>query len=59
MNFRFFGMEALETFVCFDVMKNADIENDFKRLGDHINKNFSSLEIEVVTVLCAQNTLIC
>ena len=48
MNFRFFGMEALETFACFDVMKNGDIENDFKRLEDHINKNFSNLELQKV-----------
>ena len=32
MNFRFFGMKPLPTFVCYDVMKNADIEDDFKRL---------------------------
>ncbi|NIB40639.1 NAD(P)H-dependent oxidoreductase [Pseudomaricurvus alkylphenolicus] len=36
MNFRFFGMEGLETFACYDVMKNADTENDFKRFASHI-----------------------
>jgi len=40
MNFRFFGMEALPTFASFDVMKNADAENDFKRFQQHLNDNF-------------------
>lgn len=40
MNFRFFAMEALETFVCYDVMKNADIENDFERYRAHLNQYF-------------------
>lgn len=40
MNFRFFGMEALPTFASFDVMKNADVENDFKRFKQHLNENF-------------------
>ena len=40
MNFRFFGMSPLETFVCYDVMKNPTIEADFKRLEEHLNKNF-------------------
>lgn len=40
MNFRFFAMQALETFVCHDVMKNPDIEKDFKRFEDHIESLF-------------------
>lgn len=40
MNFKFFGMKAMESFACFDVMKNADVENDFKRFENHINKHF-------------------
>jgi len=40
MNFKFFGLEPMETFACFDVMKNADVENDFKRFEAHINANF-------------------
>ena len=40
MNFRFFGMEPLPTFACFDVMKNADVENDFKRFAAHLEENF-------------------
>ncbi|QIA65353.1 flavodoxin family protein [Vibrio astriarenae] len=39
-NFRFFGMSALPTFACYDVMKNADVENDFKRFEAHLNENF-------------------
>ncbi len=40
MNFKFFGMQPMETFACFDVMKNADVENDFKRFEAHINTHF-------------------
>lgn len=40
MNFRFFGMKPLPTFACYDVMKNADIENDFKRLDQHLMEVF-------------------
>ena len=42
MNFRFFAMEALETFRCFDVMKNPDIDNDFQRFDKHIREQFLS-----------------
>ncbi len=40
MNFRFFGMSALETFACFDVLKNPDIEHDFKRFEAHLDRIF-------------------
>ena len=40
INFRFFGMEATQTFVCHDVMKNPDIENDLKRFDAHLNEHF-------------------
>ena len=40
MNFRFFAMEALPTFACYDVMKDAQVESDLKRLEAHINQNF-------------------
>ncbi len=40
MNFKFFGMKALPTFACFDVMKNPNIEDDFKRLNSHLEKVF-------------------
>lgn len=39
--FRFMGMAPLETFVCYDVHKNPDIENDFKRLEAHLDRHFS------------------
>ncbi|GLS82449.1 NAD(P)H-dependent oxidoreductase [Paraferrimonas haliotis] len=39
-NFRFFGMSALPTFACYDVLKNPDIENDFKRFEEHISNHF-------------------
>ena len=42
MNFRFFAMEALPTFACYDVMKNADIENDFKRYAKHLEETFGN-----------------
>ncbi|GAA3588137.1 MULTISPECIES: NAD(P)H-dependent oxidoreductase [Marinobacter] len=40
MNFRFFGMDALPTFACYDVMKNADVENDFDRFRAHLEASF-------------------
>lgn len=40
MNFRFFGMEPLPTFACYDVMKNADVTTDFSRFKSHISANF-------------------
>ncbi len=40
MNFKFFGMKPMETFACFDVMKNADVESDLKRFEAHINQHF-------------------
>ncbi|QSP93935.1 NAD(P)H-dependent oxidoreductase [Marinobacter salinisoli] len=40
MNFRFFGMQAMPTFACYDVMKNAEPERDFERFLAHLNENF-------------------
>lgn len=40
MNFKFFGMQALPTFACFDVMKNPDIENDLIQFEKHLNAYF-------------------
>ncbi|GEA11951.1 NAD(P)H-dependent oxidoreductase [Alteromonas sp. KUL49] len=40
MNFKFFDMKPLPTFACFDVMKNADVENDLNRFERHINTYF-------------------
>lgn len=43
LTYRFFDMEPLETFVCYDVMKNPDIENDFNRFADHLNRHFPAI----------------
>lgn len=40
MNFRFFGMQGMKTFACYDAMKNPDIEQDFTRFENHINAHF-------------------
>lgn len=40
MNFKFFDMTPLPTFVAFDVMKNAEPEKDFARFEQHINQYF-------------------
>ncbi len=39
-NYQFFGMEPLPTFSCYDVLKEADVENDLKRLEQHLNSAF-------------------
>lgn len=39
-NFRFFAMEKLPTFACFDVVKNPQIEQDLKDFEQHILANF-------------------
>ena len=39
MNFKFFGMQALPTFACYDVMKNPEITEDFKRFQAHIDQH--------------------
>jgi len=38
LNFKFFGMQPLETFCCYDVMKNPDIDNDLIRFESHLNQ---------------------
>lgn len=40
MNFRFFNMQPIETFVCYDVMKNPDVETDLGRFEAHLNAHF-------------------
>lgn len=40
MNFKFFGMQPLPTFACHDVMKNPDVEADFKRFEAHLDMHF-------------------
>jgi modulator of drug activity B len=43
MNFRFFGMDPLPTFVCYDVMKNPTIADDFERWNAHLAEHFPAL----------------
>ncbi len=38
--YQFFGMEPLPTFSCYDVLKNADVENDLLRLQKHLASAF-------------------
>lgn len=47
-SFRFLAMKSLPTFVCYDVIKNAEIENDFERLENHIEQYVLERELEVV-----------
>ncbi len=39
LNFKWFGLQKLPTYFAYDVMKNPDIENDFKRFNIHLEKN--------------------
>ena len=41
-NFEFFGMEALPSFSCHDVLKNSRIEDDVKQFEEHLNSAFSN-----------------
>lgn len=43
LNFKFFGMEPLPTFVCFDVLKNPDIDRDFIEFTAQLNELFPAL----------------
>ena len=38
LNFKFFGMSPLETFACHDVLKNPDVEDDFRRFDAHLDR---------------------
>lgn len=39
-NFKFFAMEQLPTFACFDVVKNPQIEQDLQDFEQHIRLHF-------------------
>ena len=43
LNFKFFGMTPFETFACHDVLKNPDVENDFIRFEEHLDRLFPDL----------------
>lgn len=40
LNFKWFGLESLPTFMAYDVMKNPEIENDFQRFEAHLASHF-------------------
>ena len=40
MNFRFFGMEPIPTFACYDVMKNAQPEKYFEQFASHLSRYY-------------------
>ncbi len=40
LNFKWFGLEPLPTFMAYDVMKNPEIDNDFLRFEEHLHKHF-------------------
>lgn len=40
LNFKWFGLEPLPTFMAYDVMKNPEIEKDFQRFDQHLNNHF-------------------
>jgi modulator of drug activity B len=42
LNFKWFGLKKLPTFMAYDVMKNPEIENDFKRFNQHLQDNFKN-----------------
>ncbi|MEM1405940.1 MAG: NAD(P)H-dependent oxidoreductase [Bacteroidota bacterium] len=42
LNFKWFGLEPLPTFLAYDVMKNPEIENDFKRFDAHLVTHFKN-----------------
>ncbi|WP_088329069.1 NAD(P)H-dependent oxidoreductase [Lacimicrobium sp. SS2-24] len=44
MNFKFFGMQPLPTFICHDVMKNAQAEADLVRYEKHLKALFQESE---------------
>jgi modulator of drug activity B len=41
--YRFFGLEAIPTFACFDVIKNPQIESYKEELKSHLQKHFAGL----------------
>ena len=38
--YQFFGMEPLPTFSCYDVLKSAEVEEDLRRLQEHLDGAF-------------------
>lgn len=42
LNFKWFGLNAMPTYMAYDVMKNPEIESDFKRFDTHLNNHFNN-----------------
>lgn len=42
VTFRYLGMSPLPTFACYDVIKNPEIDKNFKRLEIYFDQNFHS-----------------
>ena len=40
LNFKWFGLKPMPTYMAYDVMKNPDIKNDFIRFEKHLSDNF-------------------
>ncbi|MFA5581892.1 MAG: NAD(P)H-dependent oxidoreductase [Paracoccaceae bacterium] len=40
LNFKWLGLEALPSFMAYDVMKNPEIESDFSRFDTHLAQHF-------------------
>ena len=40
LNLKFFGMQPIPTFACFDVIKNPSVEDDLLRFEAHLNQHF-------------------
>ncbi|MEO1011318.1 MAG: NAD(P)H-dependent oxidoreductase [Bacteroidota bacterium] len=40
LNFKWFGLEHMPTFMAYDVMKNPEIKNDFLRFERHLQNHF-------------------
>ena len=47
LNFKFFEMTPLETFACYDVMKNPQIESDLVRFDEHLERHFPAHHVGV------------
>ena len=47
LNFRFFGLDSLPTFACYDVLKNPQIEEDFARFDRHLQEHFPQVAAAV------------
>ena len=40
LNFKWFGLTSMPTFMAYDVLKNPNTENDFKRFAKHLKEHF-------------------